>query len=254
MKQATSGMSIASMILGILSLILCCVGFGGLLGIVGFILGLIVLIKKKPGKGLAITGVITSIIGMLLSLLVVIGLIASPVKLPDTAGTVGTTEATATANNETKKASETSTNAAAPETTAAAKDSFNVGEVADIKGVQVSLVGVTESNGSQYIKPDDGNVFALCEFEINNSSEKDISVSSILSFEAYCDDYSIDQDIMGLQAPEAKGKKTLDGTVAAGKKMNGVIAYQVPKDWKELEIKFSPSFWSKAVTFVANKE
>ena len=58
----------------------------------------------------------------------------------------------------------------------------------------------------------------------------------------------------GLQAPEGKGKNQLDGSVAAGKKMNGVIAYQVPEDWKTLEIKFSPSFWSnKSATFVATK-
>lgn len=39
-----------------------------------------------------------------------------------------------------------------------------------------------------------------------------------------------------------------------GKKMNGVIAYEVPADWQELEISYSPSFWGKAMTFVAQHD
>ena len=53
-------------------------------------------------------------------------------------------------------------------------------------------------------------------------------MSSIASFEAYYDDTSMNEDIMGLQAPEAKKYNQLDGDIASGKKMEGVIAYQVP--------------------------
>ena len=51
---------------------------------------------------------------------------------------------------------------------------------------------------------------------------------------------------------EKGDKNQPDGTVAPGKKMNGVIGYEVPADWKELEIKFTPDFWSnKDISFVA---
>lgn len=51
---------------------------------------------------------------------------------------------------------------------------------------------------------------------------------------------------------EKGDKNQLDGTVAPGKKMNGVIGYEVPADWKELEINFTPDFWSnKDISFVA---
>ena len=115
-------------------------------------------------------------------------------------------------------------------------------------------MSATESNGSEYITPDEGNVFLLCEFEIANNSNKDINISSITCFEAYCDDYSINQDLIGLQAPEAEGKNQLDGSVAAGKKMNGIIAYQVPAGWTTMEINVSPDFWSsRDIKFVFNK-
>lgn len=131
---------------------------------------------------------------------------------------------------------------------------FAVGDTAELKSVKVTLVSVTESEGSAYMKPADGNVFVGCEFEISNESDKDIDVSSVISFEAYCDNYSVNQSITGLTEFTQSGKNQLDGSVAAGKKMNGVIAYEVPADWQELEISYSPSFWGKAMTFVAQHD
>ncbi len=129
------------------------------------------------------------------------------------------------------------------------QDSFKVGETVELKNVRATLVSIEESQGSQYIKPGDGKVFLLCEFNIENNSNSDITVSSMLSFEAYCDSYSINQSFQGATVKS----KTLDGTVAAGKKMNGYIAYEVSIDWKEMEINFSPDVWGKAIKFIATK-
>ena len=41
------------------------------------------------------------------------------------------------------------------------KSTFAVGEIAELKDVQVSLVGVTESAGSSFNTPNEGNVFVL---------------------------------------------------------------------------------------------
>ncbi len=137
-------------------------------------------------------------------------------------------------------------------TKAPEKTSFAVGEAVELKDVLVTLTGITHSEGSDFNKPADGNIFTLCEFTIENNSDKDITVSSMLSFEAYCDSYSVNQSIAGLL--EKGDKNQLDGNVAAGKKMNGVIAYELPSDWKELEINFTPDFWSsKDITFVATR-
>lgn len=130
------------------------------------------------------------------------------------------------------------------------KNAFQVGETAELKGVRVTLVDVTESTGSAYNTPNDGNVFVLCEFEIENDSEEEITVSSIVSFDAYCDDYVCEYSLGALI--EKGDKNQLDGTVAAGKKLNGVVGYEVPTDWKELEIAFTPDFWSgKDINFIA---
>lgn len=132
---------------------------------------------------------------------------------------------------------------------AESKLTFSAGETAELRGVSVTLVGVSESTGSSFYVPTDGNVFVLCEFDIANNSDKEIAVSSMLSFEAYCDDYAC---TFSLGAMMEKGNKNqLDGTVAAGKKFNGVVGYEIPADWQELEIVFTPDFWSgKDITFI----
>ncbi len=136
------------------------------------------------------------------------------------------------------------------------KTKFNVGETAEYKDIQITLKEVITSKGDDLLsQPDDGNEYAICVFEINNNSEKDITMSSITCFEAYCDDMSMNEDILGLQAPEAKKYNQLDGSIAAGKKMLGAIVYQVSNDWKEIEINVNPGFWSaKDIKFVAKNK
>lgn len=77
MNQAPQkkGMAIASMVLGILALVLsCCVPYlPVLLALIAVILGGISLAKKQGGKGMAIAGLVCGIIGLIPSILVIIG-------------------------------------------------------------------------------------------------------------------------------------------------------------------------------------
>lgn len=69
--SAPKGLAITSMILGILSFLGGWVVLGGVLGIVGLVLGIVALRKTKTGgggKGLAITGIVFSSLGILISL------------------------------------------------------------------------------------------------------------------------------------------------------------------------------------------
>lgn len=128
---------------------------------------------------------------------------------------------------------------------------FQVGEKAELNDIIVSLVDVSENSGGNYMTPEDGKVFVVCEFDVENNSEKDIAVSSMLSFEAYFDDYSTG---MNLSAMLSTGKDQLDGSVASGKKMRGVIGYEVAPEWANMEIRFKPDFWSgKEFTFEYSK-
>lgn len=67
-KKKLIGLSIASLVLGILSLLACCY-CGALFGIPGAICGAIAMAKKADGKGMAIAGLICSILGVLLCII-----------------------------------------------------------------------------------------------------------------------------------------------------------------------------------------
>ena len=84
-------------------------------------------------------------------------------------------------------AAETQTAEPTPEPTEAPKTTYTVGETAEANDVKVTLVNVEQSTGNQYMTPADGNVYVVLEFEIENNSSTDIGISSMLSFEAYCD-------------------------------------------------------------------
>lgn len=73
--QGSSGMAVASMVLGILALVLsCCVPYVPfILALLGVILGAVSLAKKLGGKGMAIAGLVCSIISLIPAVLVVIG-------------------------------------------------------------------------------------------------------------------------------------------------------------------------------------
>ena len=121
------------------------------------------------------------------------------------------------------------------------KDTFLLGEIAELDNVRVTLSDYKENTGSEWNKPADGNVFILVQFEIENNSNEEIAVSSMISFEAYADDYAANLSIGALAENE---ETQLDGTIAAGKKMKGWIGYEVPSDWKKFEVHFVDSIWS----------
>ena len=70
-KDPGIGLAITSMVIGILSLTLCCV-CGSLFGIIGLIFGIIALKKKQRGTGMAIAGIATSVLGFLVGLVIIL--------------------------------------------------------------------------------------------------------------------------------------------------------------------------------------
>lgn len=69
----STGLAIASMVLGIVSLVFFCVPYICFLtGIIGIILGAISLGTKKGGKGMAIAGLVCSAVSMAIYLIIVI--------------------------------------------------------------------------------------------------------------------------------------------------------------------------------------
>ncbi|MCL2678291.1 MAG: DUF4352 domain-containing protein [Clostridiales bacterium] len=127
---------------------------------------------------------------------------------------------------------------------------FGVGETAVFKDLKFTALRVQESFGDQFWKPDEGKVFVGVEFLIENISDKDYSISSLMMFTAYADGFAVSFSL----SAEVFFGDTLGGTISPGKKLQGYYALEVPANWQEIEIQIIPELFStsKAV-FVFNK-
>ncbi|MDH6371714.1 hypothetical protein M2444_003513 [Paenibacillus sp. PastF-3] len=109
-----------------------------------------------------------------------------------------------------------------------------VGQTITTKNFKLTVESLDKPKGNDYVKPSEGNEFVEIGIILENISSKDYMVSSMLMFNAYQDSFSINEDLMAHTLDSQIG--TMDGALAAGKKIRGKLAYQLPKDWKELEI------------------
>ena len=72
-QKDNSGLAIASLIIGIISICCCCAWYiGAFLGVIGLALGIVALKDGAKQKGIAIAGIVTSSVGLLLTLLFVV--------------------------------------------------------------------------------------------------------------------------------------------------------------------------------------
>lgn len=127
---------------------------------------------------------------------------------------------------------------------------FGVGETAVFEKFKITAKSISESKGETFYKPESGNVFVGVKFTIENTSDEDITISTLLLFDAYVDDEKCDYSFT---ANCAFDEGTLDGTLSPGKKMTGYYAVEIPSDWSQLELQVS-SEWlassSNAAIFV----
>lgn len=120
---------------------------------------------------------------------------------------------------------------------------YDLGETAELDGASATLVNVMESKGGSENAPDDGNVFVICEFEIENISSESLQVSTLMCFSMFCDNTSYSLSLEALAAAMSGGKFQADMYLEPGEKKSGVVGYEVPADWKELKITYTPELW-----------
>lgn len=128
------------------------------------------------------------------------------------------------------------------------KREFAVGETADIDDRKLSITEVQRNydTGNQFAQPESGKEFVIITVSIENNGDNEINYNTF--------DFKL-QDSNGVQQNEdymalSEGKLN-SGSLAAGGKVTGKLAYQVPKDDAGLKLLFTnPSlFNNKTITF-----
>ena len=113
---------------------------------------------------------------------------------------------------------------------------FNLGEVAELNELRFKAVNYEESNGDEYHKPKDKNVFVGIEFVVENISQDELAIYSEVMFECYIDDFKSQESD---NARYVFDGELLVGTIAKGKKIKGCYAVEAQKDWSVIEIHIS---------------
>lgn len=128
---------------------------------------------------------------------------------------------------------------------------FGLNDAAVFKNLKFTATELKESQGKNFINPAEGKVYVGVKFTIENVSNEEQAVSSLMLFEAYADDVKADLSIMASTVFE---EGTLDGTLAPGKKLVGWYAVEIPENWAKLELEVKGDWLSdKSATFVFNK-
>ena len=115
---------------------------------------------------------------------------------------------------------------------------YSIGDTIELKNYKVTVNGVRTAteDSTGFIKADEGKEFFLVDCTVENTSDKDQTVSSVLMFKI------VDKDGRSFdQALFTDGNGQLDGTVGSGRKITGEYCVQVPKGQTGLELEFNSS-------------
>lgn len=128
------------------------------------------------------------------------------------------------------------------------KDIYKQGETASYSGVEITLDSYVESEGDDWSVPTEGNEFMFVHLTIVNKTSDDLVISSMASFENYCDDTKLDYSAAAFTAlATTSDQPKLDGTIAPGETLEGYLSLEVPLNWSAVEIRYTDKIWSDDV-------
>ena len=128
---------------------------------------------------------------------------------------------------------------------------FGLNETAIFENLKFTATEIKESDGTEYFEPESGKTFVGIKFIIENTSNETQVVSSLMLFTAYADDIKCDYS---LNANVAFDEGTLDGEIAAGKKLMGWYALEVPENWSKIDLEVKSEWLSSgSAMFVFSK-
>lgn len=123
-------------------------------------------------------------------------------------------------------------------------------ELVETEDINIELTNLIEVQNSNMYSLDEDNEYVIIEFSIENKKDKDLSLSTMMSFSTWCDGELCTVSLEALGTAMFAGKVQLDCVVESGDSVTGVIGYEVPKDWKELVIQYKgESIIGKSIDF-----
>ncbi|WP_433745090.1 DUF4352 domain-containing protein [Falsibacillus pallidus] len=130
-----------------------------------------------------------------------------------------------------------------------AQTTFKMGDTIQLGDHKVTVTKIDKSAGDEFETPKSGNEFVIVHVRIENGGKDQISYNSF--------DFQLKNSQGNIVDP---GIITIDqdtsldsGELAAGGKVEGTISFEAPKNDPDLDLIFTPSFWSdKKITINLN--
>lgn len=117
------------------------------------------------------------------------------------------------------------------------KNEFVVGDVVETSNMRISYLSASEYNpNNEFLQPQEGYVYWRFEFEFENISSSDHTVSSMIDWSCYADDYDMKQSWIG--------EDSLDAQLSAGKKAKGAIYFELPKEFANATLEYKTNYWN----------
>lgn len=234
MENKKSGLAVAGLVLGIIAVVFSAIPvinyLAFIMGVLAAIFGLVCLGRKRS-LGISITGVVLGIAAVAITIIVQS---ATAKAFDDTFG--GLFDDVSSSSSQTAK-----------------QEDYGLNQTAVFKNIKVTATEIKESegDGDGFFEPSDGNVYVGVKFVIENISDESQTISSILLFDPYVDNVKCEYSFF---ANTEFGDGTLDGEIAAGKRLEGWYAVEVPANWSKIDLDVKSSWLSsKAARFVFNK-
>ncbi len=120
---------------------------------------------------------------------------------------------------------------------------YNFSGNVDADGVLTSWTSMEVTRNYNNHIPKDGNVFVLCEVEIENNSSNYISFSNSSCVTAFFDNYLTNQ--CSSQIIESTLSLPEQCSIPTGKKIKGYIAFEVQENWQKVELRITPNILGK---------
>ena len=116
---------------------------------------------------------------------------------------------------------------------------FKIGDVVKLKDFKVTVNKLYKVNGDELSQPQPGNEFIAVDCSVENISNEQQAVSSVMMFKVVDKDgRECEESIGGLTAAKAG---QMDGEIGPGRKITGVYVVEVPKGTTGLELEFNGS-------------
>ena len=245
-NSKSNGLAIASLVLGILGLVLACLGIGAIIGAIAVIFAIIVLATHKGGKGLAIAGLVTGIIAIIIGASIfgnsgnkdVQKEIDKVVEQNESSSNDNNVEATEEATPTTEPA-ETAQPTAEP-TAEPANETLTVGSTYEKNGLKVTLTDYNPEYicENQYMQPADGMKYIEFGFTYENTGSDGDKYVSIYDCDCYADNTLCDAAYIG-------SNDFINANISPGRNVSFKIYFQVPAGAQSIELEYnSNSFWS----------